>query len=84
MQKTEHYKNCVLDARAHKRGDGPGWIAEICFARRTSMGIVDNQFMLKDTFPSEDTAIDAALDTGRRTIDGQTGPAGDVEESSAQ
>jgi hypothetical protein len=48
------------------------------------MGIVDNQFMLKDTFPSEDTAIDAALDTGRRTIDGQTGPAGDVEESSAQ
>jgi hypothetical protein len=69
MQKTEHYKKFVLDARAHGRGDGQGWIAEICIVRRTSMGDVDTQFMLQETFASAEAAVEAALATARRKVD---------------
>jgi hypothetical protein len=82
MQKTESYKKCVLDARAHERGDGQGWVAEIYVLRLTSLGVVDNQFMLKESFPNAEAAIEAALQTGRGTVDAEIEST--MEQASAQ
>jgi len=84
MQKTESYKKCLLDARAHARGDGQGWIAEISIVRRTSLGMVDKQFMLPETFPSAASAVEAALEAGRRRVDAEIEPNGVVEQTTAQ
>jgi hypothetical protein len=84
MQKTESYKKCVLDARALGRGDGQGWIAEIHVVRRTNLGMVDNQLMLQETFPSEAAAIEAALQSGRRTVDAEIESNSVVKQTSAQ
>jgi hypothetical protein len=84
MQKTESYKRCALDARAHARGDGQGWIAEISIVRRTSLGMVDKQFMLPETFPNAAAAMEAALEAGRRRVDAEIEPNDAVERPSAQ
>jgi hypothetical protein len=84
MQKIETYKNCVLDTRAHARGDGQGWIAEISIVRRTSLGMVDKQFMLPETFPNAAAAMEAALEAGRRRVDAEIEPNDAVEQPSAQ
>jgi hypothetical protein len=78
MQKTESYKRCALDARAHARGDGRGWIAEISVVRRTSLGMVDKQFMLPETFPSAAAAIEAAMEAGRRRVDAEVEPEAEI------
>jgi hypothetical protein len=78
MQKTESYRKCTLDARAHARGDGQGWIAEISVVKRTSLGMVDKQFMLPETFPNAAAALEAALEAGRRRVDTEIEPEAEI------
>lgn len=59
-----------MDPRVYERGDGSGWIAEVYVAEAVGSNVVDTQYLLKETFPTEEAAMAAALAEGRRIVDG--------------
>jgi len=69
MQQIVNYKKCALDARAHERTDGQGYMAEVYVAQPDGDRDVVTQFSLKETFPSGEAAIEAALQVGRHKVD---------------
>ncbi len=69
MQKIVNYKKCSLDARAHERTDGQGYMAEVYVAQLHGDEVWDTPFSLKETFPSAAAAIEAALQAGRYKVD---------------
>jgi len=68
MQNIEHYKGCILDARSHELRDGSGWNAEVYIAQPHGGSVLETQFVLQETFPTSDAAIDAALQVGRHKV----------------
>jgi hypothetical protein len=68
MKKREGYKGYVIEVRLSELKDG-GFSAEFSVEEHDGAGVIETQFYLPDTFPSQASAIEAAIQAGRQKID---------------
>ena len=68
MKRRQGYKGYVIEARSYELKDG-GFSAEFSVEEHDSSGVTETQFYLPDAFPTQESAIEAALQAGRRKID---------------
>ncbi|HEY3706037.1 MAG TPA: hypothetical protein VGL22_13315 [Terracidiphilus sp.] len=68
------YKGCFLQAIPNELADGSGWTVELYVARPDGEAILDTQYLFERKFPSERSAVDAAIEAGKRLIDGTITP----------
>jgi len=68
MKKREGYKGYVIEVRLSELKDG-GFSAEFSIEEHDEDGIMETEFYLPDTFPSQESAIEAAIQAGRQKID---------------
>lgn len=61
-------KGYVIEARLSELEDG-GFSAEFSIEEHDGSGVTETQFYLPGTFPTQDSAIEAAIHAGRRKID---------------
>jgi len=68
MKSREGYKGYVIVARSCELQDG-GFAAEFSIEEHHADGLLETEFYLPDTFPTQDSAIEAAIQAGRDKID---------------
>ncbi len=68
MKSRQGYKGYVIEARSYESKDG-GFSAEFSIEEHDVSGISETQFYLPNTFPTQESAIEAALQAGRQKID---------------
>ena len=68
MKNRQGYKGYVIEARLSELKDG-GFSAEFSIEEHDGSGVTETQFYLPDTFPTQESAIKAAIQTGRQKID---------------
>ena len=68
MQSRLGYNGYVIEARSHKLKDG-GFSAEFSVEEHDASGVTETQFYLPDTFPAQESAIEAAIQAGQQKID---------------
>ena len=68
MKSRQGYKGYVIEARSCELKDG-GFSAEFSVEEHDESGVTETQFYVRDTFPTQDSAIEAAIHAGRRKID---------------
>jgi hypothetical protein len=68
MKSRQGYKGYVIEVRSHELRDG-GFSAEFSIEEHDGAGVTEIQFYRPDTFPSQQLAIAAATQAGRRKID---------------
>jgi hypothetical protein len=68
MRKREGYKGYVIEVRLSELKDG-GFSAEFSVEEHDGSGVTETQFYVPDTFPSQESAIEAANQAGRQKID---------------
>ncbi len=62
------YKSYVIEVRLSELKGG-GFSAEFYIEEHDGTGVTETQFYLPDTFPTRESAFEAALQAGRRKID---------------
>ena len=62
------YKGYVIEVRSYEIRGG-GFSAEFSIEEHGGAGVTETQFYLPDTFPTQELAIEAAIQTGRQKID---------------
>jgi hypothetical protein len=67
-EEQQGYKGYVIEARLSEMKDG-GFSAEFSIEEHDGSGVTETQFFLPGTFPTQDSAIEAAIHAGRRKID---------------
>jgi hypothetical protein len=68
MKSQQGYKGYVIEARSCELRDG-GFSAEFSVEEHDGSGVTETQFYLPDTFPTRESAIEAASQAGRQKID---------------
>ena len=68
MKSREGYKGYVIEARSCELGDS-GFSAEFSVEEHDASGVTETQFYLPDTFPTQESAIEAAIQAGQQKID---------------
>jgi hypothetical protein len=68
MKSRQGYKGYVIVARSCELQDG-GFAAEFSVEEHDADGFMEMEFYLPDTFPTQESAIEAAIQTGRQKID---------------
>ena len=68
MKSREGYKGYVIVARSCELQDG-GFAAEFSIEEHHADGLLETEFYLPDTFPTHESAIEAAIQAGRQKID---------------
>ena len=68
MKSRQGHKGYVIEARSYEQPDG-GFSAELWIEEHHASGVTETQFYLPDTFPTEELAIEAAIQAGRQKID---------------
>jgi hypothetical protein len=68
VKRRQGYKGYVIEARSQEIRDG-GFSAEFSVEEHAANGFVENEFFLPDTFPTQESAIEAAIQAGRQKID---------------
>jgi hypothetical protein len=68
MKSRMGYKGFVIEARSDQQ-QGGGFSAELWIEEHEASGVTETQFYLSDTFPMQELAIEAAIQTGRQKID---------------
>ena len=68
MKSRLGYKGYVIVARSHELKDG-GFSAEFSVEEHDASGVTETQFYLPETFPTQESAIKAAIQAGRQKID---------------
>jgi hypothetical protein len=68
MKSRQGYKGYVIEARSYQQQDG-GFSAELWIEEHDASGVTETQFYLPDTFTTEESAIEAAIQAGRQKID---------------
>jgi hypothetical protein len=68
MKSRQGYKGYVIEARSCDLKAG-GFSAEFSVEEHDSSGATETQFYLPDTFPTPESAIEAAIQAGRQKID---------------
>ena len=62
------HKGYVIEARSHELRQG-GFSAEFSIEEHDGAGVTETQFYLPDTFPTQQSAIEAGIQAGRQKID---------------
>jgi hypothetical protein len=70
MKSRQGYKGYVIEARSCELKEG-GFSAEFSVEEHDGSGVSETQFYLSDTFPTQESAIKAAIQAGRQKIDGK-------------
>jgi hypothetical protein len=68
MKSRLGYKGYVIEARSYQQQDG-GFSAELWIEEHDASGVTETQFYLPGTFPTQELAIEAAVQAGRQKID---------------
>jgi len=68
MKSRQGYKGYVIEARSCPLKDS-GFSAEFSVEEHDESGVTETQFYLPDTFPTPESAIEAAIQAGRQKID---------------
>ena len=68
MRSRQDYKGYVIEARSHELWEG-GFSAEYSIEEHDGAGATETQFYLPDTFPTQESAIEAAIQAGQQKID---------------
>ena len=68
MKRREGYKGYVIVARSHELQAG-GFSAEFSVEEHDADGVMETEFYLPNSFPTQDSAIEAAVRAGRQKID---------------
>jgi hypothetical protein len=68
VKSRQGYKGYVIEARSHELRDG-GFAAECSVEEHDPFGVTESQFHVPDTFPTQESAIEAAIQAGRQKID---------------
>jgi hypothetical protein len=68
MKGRQDYKGYIIEARPYEQQDW-GFSAELWIEEHDASGVTETQFYLPDTFPTQELAIEAAIQTGRQKID---------------
>ena len=68
MKRREGYKGYVIVARSHELRDG-GFSAEFSIEEHDADGVLETEFYLPDTFPTQQSAIEAGIHAARQKID---------------
>jgi hypothetical protein len=62
------YKGYVIEARSYELKD-EGFSAEFSVEEHQADGFMETEFYLPETFPTQESAIEAAIKGGRQKID---------------
>ena len=68
MKSRQGYKGYVIVARSCELREGE-FSAEFSVEEHEADGSMETEFYLPDTFPTQDAAIEAAIQAGRQKID---------------
>jgi hypothetical protein len=68
MKRREGYHGYVIVARSYELQDGE-FSAEFSVEEHEADGFMETEFYLSETFPTQDSAIEAAIHAGRQKID---------------
>jgi hypothetical protein len=68
MKSRQGYKGYVIEARLSELKGG-GFSAEFSVEEHDASGVTETQFYLPETFPTQESAIEAAIQAGRQKID---------------
>jgi hypothetical protein len=68
MKSRQGYKGFVIVARSYELQAG-GFSAELSIQEHDADGFMETEVYLSDTFPSQKSAIEAAIKAGRQKID---------------
>ena len=68
MKSRQGYKGYIIEARSYEQQEG-GFSAELWIEEHDASGVTDTQFYLPDTFPTQELAIEAAIQAGQQKID---------------
>jgi hypothetical protein len=72
MKKPSRLRKCsrnpVIVARSHELQDA-GFSAEFSVEEHEADGFMETEFYLPETFPTQESAIEAAIKAGRQKID---------------
>jgi hypothetical protein len=68
MKRRVGHKGYIIVARSYELQDG-GFSAELSIQEHDADGFMETEFYLPDTFPTQDSAIEAAIQAGRQKID---------------
>jgi len=68
MKRRQGYKGYVIEARSCDLRD-VGFTAEFWIEEHDASSVTETQFYLPDTFPTQELAIEAAIQARRQKID---------------
>ena len=68
MKHREGYKGYVIEVRIHVLKDG-GFSAEFTLEEHDGSGVTETLFFMPEPFPTEEAALNAAVQAGRSKID---------------
>ena len=68
MKSRQGFKGYVIVARSCELKNG-GFSAEFSVEEHETDGFMETEFYLPDTFPTQESAIEAAIQAGRQKID---------------
>jgi hypothetical protein len=68
MKSRQGYKGYVIVARSYELQHG-GFSAEFSVEEHEADGFMETEFYLPETFPTPESAIEAAIRAGRQKID---------------
>ena len=68
MKSRQGYKGYVIEARSCELKEG-GFSAEFSVEEHDTSGVTEPQFYLPNTFSTQESAIEAAIEAGRHKID---------------
>ena len=68
MKGRQGYKGYVIEARSLELKNG-AFSAEFTVEEHDASGVTETQFYLPNTFPTQESAIEAAIQAGRQKID---------------
>jgi len=67
--KMRHYKQFLIDPYLSEHKDGSGWTAEFLLLKDDAGGITETEFLLPNSYKTEDDALNAVWLAARQTID---------------
>jgi hypothetical protein len=68
MKRRLGHKGYIIVARSYELMDGE-FSAEVSIQEHDADGVMETEFYLPDTFPTQESAIEAGIEAGRRKID---------------
>ena len=68
MKSRQGYKGYVIEARSYQQQEG-AFSAELWIEEHDVDGVMETEFYLPDTFPTQESAIEAGIQAGRQKID---------------